>query len=703
MGITLYEHNLIAYKAALNQMENTKKAAIIHPTGTGKSFIAFQLCQDHLKQTVCWLSPSEYIFSIQKENWERAGGSPLSNIQFFTYAKLMMMEEKALQEIKPDYIVLDEFHRCGARMWGQGVQRFLSLFPETPLLGLSATNIRYLDNRRDMADELFDGCIASEMTLGEAIVTGILNPPKYVLSVYAFQKELERYEARVQTGKHRAVRQEAQKALETLRRALEMAEGMDVMFRKHMPDREGKYLVFCADYDHMQEMMGKVPEWFQLVDPAPHVYAMYSKDPGTDRSFQKFKEDGSRHLKLLFCIDMLNEGIHVEDVSGVLLLRPTVSPIIYKQQIGRAFSASKKNEAVIFDIVLNIENLSCIGGLEEEVQAAVEKYENWGRTKKIVHSQFHVTDQVKNCVSLFERLEGSLSAAWDAMYETAQAYWQKHGNLEVPKRYVTEEGLSLGAWLDTQRRVYTGKAAGVLTGEQIRKLESLGIRWQGAWEAAWERNFKEAKAYYQAHGDLLVKAREVSHGIALGQWLAQMRVYKKKQTPCLTPGRIAALEGIGMVWNISEYLWEKYYEAAREYYGEHRNLEVPGDYVSPSGIALGRWLGKVRREHQTAGEEERKSLKYVRLEALGMMWDSKWESSWERSYHAAAQYRDKHGNLDVPAAYVTEEGIRLGKWIRRQREGKGAISGLRKRKLDAIGMKWETGTKPRAKAAGDIE
>ena len=36
MGITLYEHNLIAYKAALNQMEHTKKAAVIHPTGTGK-------------------------------------------------------------------------------------------------------------------------------------------------------------------------------------------------------------------------------------------------------------------------------------------------------------------------------------------------------------------------------------------------------------------------------------------------------------------------------------------------------------------------------------------------------------------------------------------------------------------------------------------------------------------------------------------
>ena len=61
----------------------------------------------------------------------------------------------------------------------------LSLYPDAKVLGLSATNIRYLDNKRDMADELFDGRIASNMTLGEAIVRGILTPPKYVLSVFS--------------------------------------------------------------------------------------------------------------------------------------------------------------------------------------------------------------------------------------------------------------------------------------------------------------------------------------------------------------------------------------------------------------------------------------------------------------------------------------------------------------------------------------
>ena len=86
----------------------------------------------------------------------------------------------------PTLIVLDEFHRAGAVQWGLGVQRLLAAYPSATILGLTATNVRYLDGQRDMAQELFDGHIASEMTLGEAIVRGILPAPKYVLSIFKY-------------------------------------------------------------------------------------------------------------------------------------------------------------------------------------------------------------------------------------------------------------------------------------------------------------------------------------------------------------------------------------------------------------------------------------------------------------------------------------------------------------------------------------
>ena len=53
----------------------------------------------------------------------------------------MLMSETELSGIRPDYIILDEFHRCGAEMWGKGVQSLLKMYPDVPALGLSATSI----------------------------------------------------------------------------------------------------------------------------------------------------------------------------------------------------------------------------------------------------------------------------------------------------------------------------------------------------------------------------------------------------------------------------------------------------------------------------------------------------------------------------------------------------------------------------------
>lgn len=237
---------------------------------------------------------------------------------------------------------LDEFHRCGAREWGKSIKKLLVHIQMPDVWGLSATNIRYLDNQRNMAGEIFNGKIASEMTLGEAIVREILPEPKYVIAMYSYRKELDQLKKRIQTLSNQGLVAENQKLLEQLRRALEQADGLEQVFQKHMEKKDGKYIVFCSDKEHMDEMKEQVPVWFGQVDSRPHIYTAFYNDTATDKEFAAFKKDGSGHLKLLFCIDMLNEGVHVDDVDGVILLRPTVSPIIYLQQIGRALSAGSK-------------------------------------------------------------------------------------------------------------------------------------------------------------------------------------------------------------------------------------------------------------------------------------------------------------------------------------------------------------------------
>lgn len=710
--IHLFSHNQTAYESAISLLNETGKAAVIHPTGTGKSFIGFKLCEDNPGKTIGWLSPSEYIFETQLENLKKASDGYLpENIAFFTYAKLMNMTVEEIDEIKPDYIILDEFHRCGAEMWGKGVETLLEMYRGVPILGLSATAVRYLDNQRDMSDELFDGNVASEITLGEAIVKGILYPPKYILSMFSYQQELEKYEKKVRRSRNPVVRDAAETYLEALRRTLEKADGLDDVFAKHITDRGGKYIVFCANFEHMKDMIDKAPEWFHKIDKRPKIYSVYSVDPAASQSFADFKEDkDTSHLRLLYCIDALNEGIHLDDISGVILLRPTISPIIYKQQIGRALSASRKNEAVIFDIVMNIENLYSIGAIEEEMEIAATYYRSLGEGEAIVNERFKVIDELRDCRVLFEKLENTLIASWDMMYAMAQEYYKANGNLEISSRYRTEDGYALGRWIFNQKGIRKGQIEGTLTDEQIAKLDSIGMIWGYYNDLNWQRNFAAAKAYYEANGNLDVHSKyKTEDGIPLGMWLCSLRTWERAgaHPKYLTDERRAQLEAIGMIWDKLDFYWERNYLAACEYYREHRDLNVPAAYVDKNGVRLGAWIAYERQAR--SGKKARgippTKEQIERLDKIGMIWEATLDYKWEQGFSEATAYFEKNGNLNVPVEYETQSGFKLGTWIQRQRrcgrKVRGQLSEERRARLDSIGMVWDDQWMIRYKAVLD--
>ena len=91
----------------------------------------------------------------------------------------------------------------------------------------------------------------------------------------------------------------------------------------------------------------------------------------------------------------------MEDVPGVILFRPTVSPIVFKQQIGRALCAGKGQSAVILDIVNNIENLYSISDIQEEMRKVVTYYNFIGEEQFVVNESFRIIDEVQNCRALF--------------------------------------------------------------------------------------------------------------------------------------------------------------------------------------------------------------------------------------------------------------------------------------------------------------
>lgn len=688
MGIKLYRHNYDAYLKAEKMLEKNGRAAIIHPTGTGKSFIGFAFAEAHPEETFLWISPSEYIYKIQLQHVGKETTFEFSNIVFHTYAWLLYHQD-AFLKLTADYIVLDEFHRAGARKWGVAVGELIKAKPSAKLLGFSATNIRYLDARRDIADELFKGCVASYMELSEAMGRRILPVPIYVISLYSHEHQLKLYENHIRRIRNRMQREESSQIFEKLRRCLEKALGIPEIFQKHLTNHNVKLLLFCTSKDHLMKMVSEAPVWFHLIDPYPHIYTVYSDNPEADEEFDKFQNDHSRHLRLLYCIDMLNEGVHVDDVDGVVLLRPTSSPTVYRQQIGRALAAGRTKTPIIFDFVNNFNSLYNIDILRTEFEKFQHMYaylgQGSGTTSEMEIHQFQIFDELRSARKLFSVLQNSLSFSWDEYYQALVRYQEMTGSVEVPRRFVTENGLYLGRWLEHQKRKYR---EGRLGSEQASMLAGLGVGWEADRDRSFDDWVQLLCEYRVQFGDVKVPDGFIFHGKNLGRWCGNVRLQYKSGR--LDAERVARLEAVGFVWAPVEALWENGYLHAKRYFERNRNLDVPKDYIDEDGYKLGLWIQTQRRvkagnRHGNLDEE-----KIEKLEALGIRWNVGREDGFKKYLEAYKRFM-AISTAKLTARYVTEDGLPLGRWVYQMKyqKAKGLLSEDKVRALDEIGFRWD--------------
>jgi len=190
--IELYAHNDVTYERIKSHFVQFNKIAVIQPTGTGKSLVIAKLIMENLDKLFLVLTPSRFIIAEIKKHLPKT-----SHVNFMTYAKAMMLETKEIIQLKPFYIILDEFHRCGAEEWSKGVDVLLKHYPDIKTLGTTATPIRYLDDARNMAEEIFENHIAQNLTLAKAIVTHILPSPTYVSALYTFDQDYHSLRKRI--------------------------------------------------------------------------------------------------------------------------------------------------------------------------------------------------------------------------------------------------------------------------------------------------------------------------------------------------------------------------------------------------------------------------------------------------------------------------------------------------------------------------
>ncbi len=611
----------------------------------------------------------------------------LSNIDFHTYTWLIHNDD-IIAKLKADYIILDEFHRTGAREWEKSVRKLIDTLPDAYILGLSATKVRYLDNKRDMADEIFEGCIASEIGICEAMAAGILPKPKYVIASYSYEQKLLEYESRAAGLTNKKQKENVHKLIRKLRARLQNASGMDRIFEKHLTKRDAKLIIFCSNSEHMMEIMAQVPDWFGKLDIRPHVYHVSSYNPESEEAFELFAMDGSDHLKLLFCIDMLNEGIHVDEVDAVVLCRPTHSPIVYKQQIGRAIAVGVGKRPIIFDMVNNFDSLCRINDIKQELKEYVPVEWYGGRDDDDEYHGFEVIDELRDCRELLEEIQKNLDATWDTYYQELYRYWEEKGNCNITRRYKTEEGLWLGKWMLMQKTLYR---EGRLTEDKITALEKLDISWEYRNDVNFNRNVELLKKYKEEHGSLfLTKNYTTPDGVNLATWCTNIR--KMQKAGKMPENRSRILNEMGFLWNVDEAVWEEGYKHAKDYYEEHGDIYVSRRFICKDGYKLGQWLSSQRSIWLGRRSGNLTKERIMKLNELHMDWSDKNRDHFEEYLAAYKKHAENGGNSVLPLSYVTKDGLGLGKWCSmiRSQYHRGVLRKDKKMRLKEAGFEFHS-------------
>lgn len=687
MSMTLNPVNEAAFQKAVQSLETLNRAAVFHPTGTGKSCIAWKVVEAHPQTTFFWLVAGAQRLALRQAELTRYNGGTLpGNVRFCDCEKLAAATPEQwvrLGEQKPGCIVLDCYHELSAVCWAQSVQKLLRMCPQAKVLGLGVPNGAPVCAA---AQELFADCIVSHMTVAEAMAAGTMPVPSaYAALLWPQEEELTTLRARIKNLCMPKGDTSLRVQYEELSWSLRQVENLTVLLPRLLSDTSGHYLVLFESAAYQEKLGTELEQLLRTVDPAVRFYAADHACFADSAAVETFLSDTAPGPKVLLCVNAPGVQQPLEGLAGVILVRQSSLMSTFKQMLCRALVAAGSRSVPVFDLVAQFEGLGNGRTLQRDCTEAMTKAGS--KTPG-----FRQERPMQQTYRLYGKLRREMEARWEVLCQAAADAAAKEGTLELPRSYTIHSGVPVGKWLELQRQVQAGQRPGRLTAEQAAKLEKLGIRWNHRLEAAWEKGFASAQKYRTEHGDLLVPVRyRDKNDFALGEWIVYNR--QRYLGGNLTQNRIERLEAIGMVWSTSNDLWEQNYAAATQYYLEHGDLEVPIKYETPSGFGLGVWLGAQRAAHK-AGELPQEQVE--RLDALGMDWTNRNDRKWMSLYDVAAAYYHEHGNLNVPSEYVTPDGVLLGKWVARQRyaylnpdRSSARVTPERKALLDKLGMVWE--------------
>ena len=685
-AIDLKPHNQLAVQHSLDFLKENNRICITHATGTGKSYVIASLIQQ-FEGKVLLCGPSNYIF----DQFEKSFPLLWNRIQSITFQKLANQLPKMDQV---SLIVLDEFHRCGAERWGNGVEQLLDQFPHIPIFGTSATPIRYLDQSRNMADELFDGWVASSLPLPEAIQRRLLPTPTYVSALYEIDEDIQQLAATVQQSRKTVTeKKELIGQLEAIKVNWRESKRIDIILKKYLPSDTKKIIVFFEDYTHLMSMRGRIIDWFwDAFNASVTDYLVYSKQTKkeNDAMLSNFRNatPKTNNYHIMFSIDMLNEGIHIGDVGAVLLLRKTESPRLYYQQIGRCLQVDASQKPMIFDLVNNCLSIKANNFLEECDDALAQENEQRERDGlQPIKSNVIVHDQVEDIHTIFSKFQDTLMP-WNIWFDLLVTYKKENNHANPAQSFESSEGQSLGAWCNKQR---IAKKKDRLSDDRTQKLDGIGFIWN-QYDHQWNIMFDLLVTYKKENNNEdPSQGFKTPEGQSLGAWCNKQRTEKKKNK--LSSEKIQRLDGIGFIWDPFDQQWNIMFDLLVTYKEENNNEDPLQSFKTPEGQSLGAWCNTQRAEMKKRREKKKNTLspeKIQRLDGIGFIWDSH-DHKWNFMFDLLVTYKKENNNEDPPSAFKTPEGQSLGAWCTTQRTAKqkNELSSEKIQRLEGIGFIWD--------------
>jgi superfamily II DNA or RNA helicase len=280
------------------------------------------------------------------------------------------------------------------------------------------------------------------------------------------------------------------------------------------------------------------------------------------------------------------------------------------------------------------------------------------------------------------------TGVWDETLERVRWFAAREGTANVPLSYV-EDGVKLGNWVATQRRMYR---AGALEPDRIERLETLpGWNWNPV-DSAWKDNFERLRSFAEREGHVRVPRGHREDDRALSVWMQRQR--RQHLAGRLEAEKSKLLETLpGWRWSPYTDNWQDGYERLRGFVERDGHPNVPDTFIDEDGFKLGQWVQRQRRSSRSQTLRRLTPERRALLEALpGWTWDVS-EAMWDEGYSRLLKFVEREGHADIPTNYRDSDGFGLGRWVANQRgeRQRGRLDEKHRDRLEAVpGWMWNT-------------